>query len=113
MTTDLGLSDKEYLLCLTIFYFSYAIFEARPPSRRNSSSLEVVSVGSKQRAPQEGSPQHLAFHAYVLLGCCYGELCHVYLLRPQLRSLQTCQGLARNYGELLGEIYYPTCVPRS
>ncbi|KAF9785564.1 MFS general substrate transporter [Thelephora terrestris] len=27
LTTDLRLTDKEYLLCLTIFYFSYAFFE--------------------------------------------------------------------------------------
>ena len=32
MTDDLHLSDKEYLLCLTIFFFSYAFFEVRPPS---------------------------------------------------------------------------------
>jgi len=30
LTDDLRLSDKEYLLCLTIFYFSYAFFEVRP-----------------------------------------------------------------------------------
>ena len=27
MEDDLHLSDKQYLLCLTIFYFSYALFE--------------------------------------------------------------------------------------
>ena len=27
LTNDLRLSDKEYLLCLTIFYFSYSFFE--------------------------------------------------------------------------------------
>ena len=30
MVADLRLTDKEYLLCLTIFYFSYAFFEVRP-----------------------------------------------------------------------------------
>jgi hypothetical protein len=30
MVADLRLTDKEYLLCLTIFYFSYALFEVRP-----------------------------------------------------------------------------------
>ena len=29
MVEDLHLSDKEYLLCLTIFFFSYALFEVR------------------------------------------------------------------------------------
>jgi hypothetical protein len=29
---DLRLSDKQYLLCLTIFFFSYSFFEARPLS---------------------------------------------------------------------------------
>ena len=33
LTDDLRLSDKEYLLCLTIFYFSYSFFEVRLPSR--------------------------------------------------------------------------------
>ncbi|KAH8833207.1 MFS general substrate transporter [Flagelloscypha sp. PMI_526] len=27
LTTDIGITDKQYLLCLTIFFFSYAIFE--------------------------------------------------------------------------------------
>ena len=29
MEQDLGLSDKQYLICLTMFFFSYAIFEVR------------------------------------------------------------------------------------
>ena len=32
LTDDLHLSDKEYLLCLTILYISYAFFEVCPPS---------------------------------------------------------------------------------
>ena len=32
LLNDLRLSDKEYLLCLTIFYFSYSFFEVRPLS---------------------------------------------------------------------------------
>ena len=113
LTTDLRLSDKEYLLCLTIFYFSYSIFEARPPFRRSLSRFEVVSIGPKQCAPQENAPQRLAFHAYARVGYCYGTLRHVCLLRPQLTSLQASQGLARNYRQLLGEIYYTACVPHS
>ena len=27
LVDDVHLSDKQYLLCLTIFYFSYALFE--------------------------------------------------------------------------------------
>ena len=113
LTTDLRLSDKEYLLCLAIFYFSYSIFEVRPPFHRRLSRFEVVSIGSKQCAPQENAPQRLAFHAYVRMGYCYGEPCHVCLLRPQLRSLQASQGLARTYRQLLGGIYCTACVPRS
>ena len=30
LVNNLHLSDKQYLLCLTIFYFSYSFFEARP-----------------------------------------------------------------------------------
>ena len=41
MTDDVRLSDKEYLLCLTIFYFAYAIFEARTPSHRSSSGFNA------------------------------------------------------------------------
>lgn len=32
LADDLHLSDNEYLLCLTIFYFSYATFEVCPHS---------------------------------------------------------------------------------
>ena len=43
LANGLHLSDKEYLLCLTIFYFSYAFFEARSPSACGSlSSSERV-----------------------------------------------------------------------
>jgi hypothetical protein len=46
MIDDLRLSDKQYLLCLTIFYFSYAFFEVRPPSSRGGlSSSERVLAG--------------------------------------------------------------------
>ena len=37
---DLRLSDKEYLFCLTIFYFSYAFFGVRPTSPRGLKSIE-------------------------------------------------------------------------
>jgi hypothetical protein len=37
MVTDLRLTDKEYLLCLTVFYLSYAFFEARLSSPCGSS----------------------------------------------------------------------------
>ena len=42
LTIDLGLSDKEYLLCLTIFYFSYSFFEARLPLQKLSRSERVL-----------------------------------------------------------------------
>ena len=32
LVNDLRMSDREYLLCLTIFYFSYSVFEVRPLS---------------------------------------------------------------------------------
>jgi len=45
---DLHLSDKQYLLCLTIFYFSYAFFEVCLPSLCPSpSNPERVSTGPK------------------------------------------------------------------
>ena len=46
LTDDLRLSDKEYLLCLTIFYFSYSFFEVRLP-RAISSGSELVFIGPK------------------------------------------------------------------
>ena len=47
LTDDLRLSDKEYLLCLTIFYFSYSFFEVRLPPRAISSGSELVFIGPK------------------------------------------------------------------
>lgn len=48
MADDLHLSDKEYLLCLTIFYFSYAFFEVHSPSPRGSlSGSDRVPIGPK------------------------------------------------------------------
>ena len=47
LTDNLRLSDKEYLLCLTIFYFSYAFFEVRLSSRGFSSNSKHVLVGPK------------------------------------------------------------------
>jgi hypothetical protein len=43
---DLRLSDKQYLLCLTVFYFSYSFFEARPLSPcANPASPNHVLIG--------------------------------------------------------------------
>jgi len=47
LTDDLRLSDKEYLLCLTIFYISYSLFEVRLPSRASSSSSQRILIGPK------------------------------------------------------------------
>ena len=45
---DLRLSDKQYLFCLTIFYFSYAFFGVRPNSSRGSPpSFERILIGSE------------------------------------------------------------------
>ena len=45
MEDDLHLSDKEYLLCLTIFYFSYAFFEVRPPFPVEVHRVLTVLIG--------------------------------------------------------------------
>lgn len=73
LTIDLRLSDKEYLLCLTVFYFSYSLFEVRLPSRASSSHFEHVFIGPEQYTPQETPSQHLAVNAYAVVGCYYGE----------------------------------------
>lgn len=33
MEQDLHITDKEYLIALTVFFFSYAIFEVRVSAR--------------------------------------------------------------------------------
>ena len=60
---------------------------------------------SRKCVPASGFP------AYVLVGYYYGELHHICLLRPPLRSLQACQGFVRNYGQLLGEIHHINVCP--
>jgi len=56
LTDDLHLNDRQYLLCLTIFYFSYAFFEVCLHSLcACPSNSERVLTGPKQCAPQEAA----------------------------------------------------------
>lgn len=57
LTNDLHLSDKEYLLCLTIFYFSYAFFEVCLPAPCwSATNSKNCLTGPEQRVSQETSP---------------------------------------------------------
>jgi hypothetical protein len=77
MVDDLRLSDKQYLLCLTIFSFPYAFFEVRPPSHGSLTTSERVPIGPKQRLPKKAAPQSLAPLAYSIVGYYHGGSGHL------------------------------------
>ena len=99
---DLHISDKQYLLCLMILYFSYAFFEVCLAPRGSSSQSEHVLTGPKQFSSKKTASQRLAVSAYTMLGYYSGYSCPLWL-GTLLNFFQTTQGLVKNYGQLLGE----------
>lgn len=74
LVKDLHLSDKEYLLCLTIFYFSYSFFEARLLSASTGlHNPKHIFTGPEQHISQKTASQRLALHPYVCVGYSHGK----------------------------------------
>ncbi|KAK0489229.1 MFS general substrate transporter [Armillaria novae-zelandiae] len=84
---DLHISDNQYHVALTIFFFSYSFFEV--PSNILLKRL---------------SPFHLAINSHPSLGCNYGKRATEMGLL-MLKVYQTVQGLVHNYGSLLGNYH--------
>lgn len=80
MEKDLHITDKQYNLCLTIFFFSYAIFEVCRTAVIfvTITSLIRLIAGPLERSPQAREAIHMALSFDGLLGGCDGEyLCEV------------------------------------
>ena len=76
MEADLHLTDTQYLICLTVFFFSYTVFEVR-----RSLALVLIDSGAPHvlegpiKYIFEASPAiHLAVFHYILLGNHDGSL---------------------------------------
>ncbi len=41
MTDDIGVTDKQYLIALTVFFFPYSLFEVRRSSARDAVRIDM------------------------------------------------------------------------
>lgn len=74
MEKDIGINDTQYNICLSIFFFSYAIFEVSVSHLPVSTTMTYEVLGTFQRFPQAAPSFHMAFVFDVLLGYDDGKL---------------------------------------
>lgn len=73
---DLGINDTQYNIALTIFFFSYSLFEVSAADASSRCSAHAPS-GSIQCIPQTSAAIHLAVAAHAALGYHDGAPPHV------------------------------------
>lgn len=76
MEADLHLTDTQYLLALTLFFISYAIFEASTASIVSSPPLELTwsHLGSFQRHFKASTAVYMVVYPHVPVGHYDGTL---------------------------------------
>ena len=72
MQTDLHITDSQYLIALTVFFFPYSLFEVRPAHRTAEYSLTRMRVAAKQRRIEETETFSMALLHYAHLGYRHG-----------------------------------------
>ena len=80
MTDDLHMTDKQYLVALTVFFFPYALFEVCTfPTYKLDKILSSV-LASEQPCLEKATAFDVAVVHHVDLGDCYGAYCNCCLL---------------------------------
>lgn len=71
MQNDIHLTDKQYLIALTVFFFPYALFEVRTPPLSLAIS-EVYDPATEQCGTEETSSGAMAVVHYACMGNRHG-----------------------------------------
>lgn len=71
MERDIMISDKQYLLGLTVFFFPYAIFQVLPSSVCLDLGL-INCIAHEQCRSTQTPTFYLAFIYGITVGYCYG-----------------------------------------
>lgn len=76
MLTDLHLTDRQYLIALTVFFFPYALFQVC--LQFDSSLVTILTLtiqATQQYCAKKTSSGAVAFVCYGHLGHCHGKHC--------------------------------------
>ena len=100
MTDDLLITDKQYLIALTVFFFPYSLFEVRTGVRAWFASYtdERTWKATEQHRFEEAAPIYVAFLYNACMGYRHGVL--VSTTSAAKYTLTYSQDDARSHHEL-------------